>query len=101
MVVGHGAGTGINKMGPPWKVKRESLLDKILGGMQNVTGWFQQIVPPPLRPAGGKLNVTESVRRIADGVSVEWKITPGGVNKSCPPPLRRAGGGAKWHGGGA
>ena len=51
MVVGHAAGTGINKMGPPWKVKRESLLDQILGGMQNVTGWFQQIVPPP-SPAG-------------------------------------------------
>ena len=36
--------------------------------------------------------VTESVRRIADGVSVEWEIPRtadhGCVNKSCPPSFR-------------
>ena len=39
----------------------------------------------------GKLPVTESVRRIADGVSVEWKISTKGVNNSRPP--SQAGGG--------
>ena len=31
------------------------------------------------------VNVTEPGRRIADGVSAEWTIAPGGVNKSRPP----------------
>ena len=34
-------------------------------------------------------------------VSVEWKIAPGGVNKSCPHPLRPAGKTIKCHGVGA
>ena len=51
----------------------------------------------PLPAGQGKVNVTghgvtESVRRIADGVSVEWEIPRtadhGCVNKSCPPSFR-------------
>ena len=42
-------------------------------------------MPPLSDRLWGKVNVTDSVRRIADGVSAEWETVLGDVNKSRNP----------------
>ena len=52
MVIGHAAGTEIHKMGSPLGGEAGEFYQSF-GGMGNGTESCAQLVPPPLRSAGG------------------------------------------------